>query len=133
MIVRLDILSSKALIFISFGSLEGNMHFKIIGAVLVGIVVLTASCGPKIPETATVKIESHEGNDNWRPNIVEVAAGGKVIWQNTGPDPRSVMSDQGLFNEAISPGQTFSFTFKNSGTYTYHDNPDTETNTVIVK
>ncbi len=109
------------------------MRTRIVGVFLIGLALIAGACGPASPKTALVKILSHEGNDFWRPNTVQVSVGGTVIWQNNGGVDRSIISDQGLFDQTLSPGEDFQYTFKQAGTFTYHDNPNTETDTVIVK
>ena len=109
------------------------MRSKIIAVILVGLILTSGACGARVPKTALVKVESHEGNELWRPNIAEVSVGGTVTWENTGEVIRSIISDQSLFNQKLSPGQIFRYTFTLAGNFTYHDDPNTDTYTVIVK
>ena len=111
------------------------MQTKIISFILLGLLLVSGGCGPKAPTTALIKIQlvGTEQTPYWQPNTALVAVGGTITWSNTGVDSRSVISDQGLFDEVLSPGQTFKYTFKKAGTYTFHDDPNIETNTIIVK
>lgn len=112
------------------------MRTKIAGVILIGLLLVTGACAPsnKNPQTALIKIQivGTELIQYWRPSTVAVAVGGTVTWQNTGPDQRNVISDEGLFNKTLPPGQSFIYTFKQAGTFTFHDDPNIETDTIIV-
>jgi plastocyanin len=48
--------------------------------------------------------------------------GTTVIWINFDTQEHTVISDEGLFNSGIlSPGQSFTYTFNDSGLFYYHD------------
>ncbi|HEY7032485.1 MAG TPA: cupredoxin domain-containing protein [Thermomicrobiales bacterium] len=50
-----------------------------------------------------------------------VIVGTTVTWTNTGDAPHTVTSDDGVFDSGrIEPGDDFSFTFDQVGTFTYH-------------
>jgi plastocyanin len=54
------------------------------------------------------------------PTSINVTAGTSVRWVNTSAVPHNVVSNTGLFRSKIlNPGQDFSFTFKETGTYSY--------------
>ncbi|MGZ3678203.1 MAG: cupredoxin domain-containing protein [Ktedonobacterales bacterium] len=78
----------------------------------------TASTG-----TAEVKITEQSGQYGFAPTMMTVAKGTKVTWTNASDAPHTVTSDAGstLASSTISPSTgTFSFTFTQPGTYTYH-------------
>ena len=60
------------------------------------------------------------------PTTIDVAAGSTVVWDNSGLGQHTVVSDDGIFDSGqeksqwLNPGQTFSFTFPQAGTYPYH-------------
>jgi plastocyanin len=60
------------------------------------------------------------------PTTIDVAAGTTIVWDNAGQGGHTVTSDAGVFDSGqeesqwLSPGQTFSFTFTQAGTYPYH-------------
>ena len=60
------------------------------------------------------------------PTTIDVAAGSTVVWDNSGQGEHTVTSDAGVFDSGqeksqwLNPGQTFSFTFPQAGTYPYH-------------
>ena len=113
------------------------MRTKILGIVLNEVLLFTGACAPSSnnPKTATINIQivGTELIQYWRPSTVAIAVGGTVIWQNTGPDVRNIISDQGLFNQSLTPGKSYKFVFTHAGTFTFHDDPNIETNTIIVK
>ena len=61
------------------------------------------------------------GYDN--PNL-SIAAGQTVIWTNTGAQVHNIIADDNSFDSgSIDPGATFSRSFTDAGTYTYHCAP----------
>jgi plastocyanin len=60
------------------------------------------------------------------PTTIDVTAGTTVVWDNAGLGQHTVVSDDGLFDSGqdksqwLNPGQTFSFTLTQAGTYPYH-------------
>ena len=54
------------------------------------------------------------------PEPVQVATGGKVIWQNQDSAPHTATADDGSFDTGtLEEGKLKSETFKKAGTYTY--------------
>jgi plastocyanin len=58
------------------------------------------------------------------PDMLEIAAGTTVTWTNEDAAPHTVTADDGAFESKVlaDEGGTFSFTFDEPGTYTYHCN-----------
>ena len=55
------------------------------------------------------------------PNPLTVSAGTTVTWTNSDSTEHTTTSDNGTFSSgAINGGKSFSFTFQNKGTFTYH-------------
>ncbi len=111
------------------------MLTKILGVILVGLMLIAGACSASAPKTAQIKVQL-VGTDQtpyWQPNSVSVSVGGTVVWMNTSNDQRSVISDQGLFNQTVAPGGSFQYVFKTAGTFTFHDDPNIDTNTIVVK
>lgn len=70
-----------------------------------------------VPSPSTLSI----GDDFFRPVSLSIAAGTTVTWFNSGQSTHSVTSNTGLFDSGmVRPGQSFSFTFQNAGTYAYY-------------
>ena len=102
--------------------------FRTFAVILIGVLLLSWACAPasKAPMTARVKVVLIDAGEEWSPSTVRVAAGGVVIWTNTGNSfLHALVSGEGLFNERISPGQSFNYTFTKRGTFTFHDDPYT--------
>ena len=60
-------------------------------------------------------------NFAFSPQTLTVKAGTKVTWTNKDSVTHTVTADKGAFNSGpLSPGNTFSFTFTQAGTYSYH-------------
>lgn len=72
---------------------------------------------------ALVKITEQNDKYGFAPTMLTVAKGTRVVWSNTTDAPHTVTSDTGttLASSMINPsGGTFSFTFTQPGTYSYH-------------
>ena len=56
-------------------------------------------------------------------NPLSIKAGTTITWVNSDAAPHTATSDIGLWDSGqINPGGTFSFTFRQTGTYPYHCN-----------
>ncbi|HEX4527027.1 MAG TPA: cupredoxin domain-containing protein [Gaiellaceae bacterium] len=81
-------------------------------------VAALAVAGPVGAATKTINIYGYGFN----PNSVTVTEGDTVTWVNRDNANHQVLATQGEFVSAIlKPRQTFSFTFKAPGTYSYKD------------
>jgi plastocyanin len=57
----------------------------------------------------------------FQPANLTVPVGANVTWTNTGKRPHTVSADDGSFDSGrLDPGEQFSHTFTQPGTYTYH-------------
>lgn len=57
----------------------------------------------------------------FNPSTLEVVSGTTVRWVNNDNIPYNVISDDDVFNSgAIQPGQSYSHTFSEGGTFNYH-------------
>jgi plastocyanin len=55
------------------------------------------------------------------PDQMTVAPGTKVTWVNDGQQPHTSTADDGTWDSGtLQPGDDYSFTFDDPGTYTYH-------------
>lgn len=61
-------------------------------------------------------------NFSFSPSSTTVKAGSKITWINNDGVPHTITSDSGtlLNSPTLSPGQSFDFTFTNSGSLNYH-------------
>jgi plastocyanin len=106
----------------------------VLGALIFGLLAVPVACNSK-PPAVQIKITIIEDyNEEWRPSSITTKAGGMVTWVNNGHIPHAIISDQNLWADAtISPGETFSYTFLKSGSFSYHDETDTYNNSIIIK
>jgi plastocyanin len=81
------------------------------------------------PTTASTTTPTSNGNSvtimnfAFSPGTLTVKTGTKVTWMNKDTVTHTVTADQGAFDSgALSPGNSFSFTFNKAGTYSYHCN-----------
>jgi len=57
----------------------------------------------------------------FNPGTIEIKAGTTVTWTNNDSAPHTVTADDGSFQSGkMDQGATFSYTFTEPGTYTYH-------------
>ncbi len=66
--------------------------------------------------TARVKVVDNA----FQPRALRVQKGTRVKWVHQGSNPHTVTSNTGLFDEALSPGETFARRFSKKGRYPYH-------------
>lgn len=77
-------------------------------------------------------------NFAYSPATIKIKVGDTVTWTNNDTTRHDVMADEessdAPASELLSKGQSYSFTFKKAGTYTYHCSPHPNmTGTVIVE
>jgi plastocyanin len=98
---------------------------------LVPAALALATAGPALAATKNVQIRA----GGFVPQRVEIATGDSVKWTNVDKVNHQVVSDHGLFASAIlRPGQSYTRTFNQGGTYRYHDGmKPTEKGSVVVK
>jgi plastocyanin len=122
----------------SYKSLRRGVEMRIMrifAFILLSMTLIPAACSSKTL-SAEIHIEYIGGGiEGWRPLSVTVSPGGTVTWVNNGLESatHSVINDDGLFNKTLGYGESFSFTFTKAGTYPFHDNPNNESGTVVVK
>jgi plastocyanin len=90
-------------------------------AIVIGASAITTQ------QTAAQETGAVSLHDNFfDPTTIDVTAGTTVVWDNAGLGQHTVTSDDGLFDSGqdksqwLNPGQTFSFTLTQAGTYPYH-------------
>jgi plastocyanin len=123
----------------------------ILGILALGLGILTAACGDdddddevqdvaedvqeeaeEAADEAEDAAEDAAGGENnvaivdnaFDPDTITVSVGDTVEWTNTGDNPHTVTSDEeGVWDSGtLENGGTFSFTFEEAGTVTYHCN-----------
>jgi plastocyanin len=91
---------------------------KVGAAALVVLAAAVALARPAAAATIDVRIE----RTGFVPDSVTIAAGDTVRWTNRDTANHQVVSDSGAFASAIlRAGQSYSFTFREAGTFRYRD------------
>jgi plastocyanin len=87
-------------------------------ALAIATVVLVGAAHASAATTKTVKVYGSA----FSPKTVTITAGDTIRWVNRDNDNHQIYADHGEFVSAIlKPNQSFSFTFRAAGTYTYKD------------
>ena len=90
----------------------------------------TLAVAPSAPAATTSVALTRSG---FVPARVTIAAGDTVTWTNNDTVNRSVVSDSGLFSSGIlDPGESFSHTFLQRGTFRYRDGTRTRVRGTVV-
>ena len=85
--------------------------FVVLAAILAGACSSGGSSGN------TVSISGYA----FDPASLSVSTGTTVTWTNNDSVTHTITSDTGVFSSSdLSPGQTFSYTFNQAGTFAYH-------------
>ena len=63
--------------------------------------------------------------DGFDPSDAQITAGDTVTWMNNDSIAHTIIDDEGVFDsEEIEPGESYSYTFDEAGTYTYTSSED---------
>jgi plastocyanin len=99
--------------------------------VVVGALLLLAACGSSTtptpaPGSTQMLMINNESNGSFgfSPATLTIKKGTTVIWKNVSLAPHTVTSDDGQTFDSgtVAVGNTFKFTFKTAGTFSYHCN-----------
>ena len=119
--------------YLAFGLI---IAFIIISVVLVGYLFLTSKNPEKTTPPASTKVSAANQaevtvtKDGFYPAVIKIKKGTQVTWTNTDEVAHQVASDPHPTHdklvklgdgEILAKGDSFSFTFEKSGSYTYHD------------
>lgn len=86
--------------------------------IALGAVAVLAAPAPAGAATVTVSIRAA----GFSPNTVTIQTGDRVTWVNRDTANHQVVADSGAFvSPILRPNQSYSFTFRASGTYRYRD------------
>lgn len=106
-----------------------NRNFIFLGILLVLGVVAVSGCTSKQSANNTVAIQ----NSALNPVTLNVQVGTTVTWINRDPHPQDVVSDSGLFNSGnLTNGQSYNYTFNQTGSYLYHSSIHPSMNGTII-
>lgn len=90
-------------------------NFLILGVILILGAVAVSGCTSQSSNTITIT------NSSFNPSMLTIKAGTTVTWINKANGTMDVTSDSGIFSSGnISTGQSFNYTFDNTGTFPYH-------------
>ena len=93
-----------------------NRNLIFVGVLLV-LGVAISGCTYKQPASNTVNIQ----NNAFVPFTLHVQVGTTVTWINKDPNTQDVVSDSRVFDSGnLANGQSFNYTFNETGTYHYH-------------
>ena len=85
---------------------------------LLAMALALLAAGPAASATSTVQIK----RTGFSPASVTINQDDSVTWRNTDTINHQVVANGGQFASPIlGPGRSWTFTFRNSGTYRYHD------------
>ena len=88
---------------------------------ILSLVAAIAALAVAGPASAATKVISIYGS-GFSPKSTTITEGDTVTWKNRDNANHQVLADKGQFvSPIIRPNQTYSFTFRASGTYTYKD------------
>jgi plastocyanin len=88
---------------------------------LVGVAVVAATLAVATPAPAATIGVSIFGK-SFSPDTITLNSNDSITWTNKDKTDHQVVANDGSFASPIlSPGKTFSFTFKRGGTFRYHD------------
>jgi plastocyanin len=98
---------------------------------LVAAIAALAVAGPAGAATKVISIYG----SGFSPKSTTITEGDTVTWKNRDNANHQVLADKGQFvSPILRPGQSYSFTFRASGTYTYNDELHTKlTGKLVVK
>ncbi len=93
-----------------------RMSLPVFAATLAGLATLFIP-GDGRAENAEVEVKEF----SFTPASITVTPGSTVTWRNQGSLPHTSTSDTGTWNSPVmAAGQSFTFTFSETGTYAYH-------------
>ena len=102
------------------GSTAGGMMSGSTAGTMMGSSTSVSMMGGRTSRSMTGGARVVLKNVAFNPASVTIAVGTAVTWENQDGVNHNVIADDGSFKSLdLSPGQTFSFTFKKAGTYTY--------------
>lgn len=88
----------------------------ILGIVTLGLAGRSALAAPTAQQSMTIEMQDFQ----FAPRTVTIAAGTTVNWPNPGAAPHTSTSDTGLWDSGQkAPGESFSFTFTQAGSFPY--------------
>ena len=80
-----------------------------------------AAAGPRAVARAPMTVDVSMQDFQFSPNATTIAVGDTIRWTNKGNAPHNTTADSGVWasKQLMNSGETYTFTFKSAGTYTY--------------
>jgi plastocyanin len=95
-----------------------NRNFIFMGILLVLGVVSVSGCTSN-EESKGDKVIIQ--NSAFIPSTLNITVGTTVTWVNQNPDPQDIVSDARIFESGtLANGQSYNYTFNETGSYHYH-------------
>jgi plastocyanin len=98
-----------------------------LAGLFISIAILLTACGGQaapatvVPKSTTMSSEVAISNFSYMPNELQVKVGTTVMWTNNDSVNHTVTADNGAFDSGpFDKGATYSFTFNEAGTFSYH-------------
>ena len=90
-------------------------NFLVLGVIIILGAVAVSGCTSQSTNTITIQ------NSSFNPSMLTITVGTTVTWINKANGTMDVTSDSGLFSSGnLTNGQSFNYTFNNTGTFPYH-------------
>jgi plastocyanin len=83
------------------------------------LMLLLIACDDDNNDETRPENEVWMSANSFLPASLVVTQGTTVRWVNNSSMTHNLVSDTGLFNETLNPGQSYSFTFNNNGLFNY--------------
>jgi len=94
-----------------------NKNFIFLCILIALGVAAVSGCTSNENEENKVTIQNYA----FIPHTLNVQVGTTVMWTNKDPDIQDVVSDSGIFNSGnLTNGQSYNYTFNQTGRYPYH-------------
>ena len=85
---------------------------------LVLVPLLLMLTGAAMADTFDVSIGDHF----FDPDMITISVGDRIRWTNNGSTTHRVLSNDGLWDSGVlNPGQTYTRTFNDAGSFDYYD------------
>ena len=93
---------------------------KIVAILFIGALIIFTACAKSAAPTPTqAPNEVWAVNREFRPSVITVPVGAKVIWTNKDSEQHTVTSSTGLFDGTLPTLSSFSYIFTERGRFEY--------------
>lgn len=101
----------------------------LLGATIVGVMMINGEAANQDSAATAPAASLDITSQSSKPSTIRVATGQSIVWQNLDSQSRNLKLSAGnnprtIFENNIGQGETFTYVFDASGTYTYYDGAD---------